>query len=50
MKPNKEEASAILNEFGDIVEDTVEIKMVYSYYFHNLLAQIEHRRVRTKLK
>ena len=30
MKPKKEEASAILNELGDIVDDTEEIKMVYS--------------------
>ena len=25
MKPKKEEASAILNELGDIVEDTVNV-------------------------
>ena len=30
MKPKKEEATAILNGLGDVVEDTEEIKMVYS--------------------
>ena len=39
MKPKKEEASAILNEFGDIVVDTEERKMVYSYHYKNLLMQ-----------
>ena len=39
MKPKKEEASAILNELGDIVEDTEEIKMAYSYHYKNLLMQ-----------
>ena len=39
MKPKKEEASAILNELGDVVEDTEEIKMVYSYHYKNLLMQ-----------
>ena len=39
MKPKKEEASAILNELGDIVDDTEETKMVYSYHYKNLLIQ-----------
>ena len=39
MKPKKEEASAILNELGDIAVDTEEIKMVYSYHYKNLLMQ-----------
>ena len=39
MNLKKEKASAILNELGDIVEDTEEIKMVYSYHYKNLLMQ-----------
>ena len=39
MKPKKEEASEILKELGDIVEDTEEIKMVYIYHYENLLMQ-----------
>ena len=39
MKPKKEEASAILSELWDVVVDTEEIKMVYSYHYKNLLMQ-----------
>ena len=37
MKQKKEEASAILNELGDVVEDTEEIIMVYINHYENLL-------------
>ena len=39
MKPKKEEGSAILNEVGDMVKDTEEIKMVHSYHYKILLKQ-----------
>ena len=39
MKPKKEEASAILNELGNVVEDTKEIIVVYGNRCENLLVQ-----------
>ena len=33
----KEEASTILNELGEMVEDTEEIKIIYSYHYKNQL-------------
>ena len=38
-EPKIEEASAILNDLWDIVEDMEEIKMVYIYRHENLLTQ-----------